>query len=195
MNQKIFHGNFNSEDLADQIENFLDLDHFDIYRTRSKDALNIQIRTAKHIRSGGKTAIGILLRDFEDGVIVNIGEQNLAGIATSIGISALSTILNPANLLHRIDDIAQDIESIQLEDHLLDIVIAAAESLGTGFALSDQFHRIKCSYCATANKPGKSNCIACGAPLGDEQLCSCKHCGFVYTGELPFCPNCKKKIS
>ena len=93
-----------------------------------------------------------------------------------------------------LDDIAQDIESLQLPDEIWQTVEEAAVAAGASLELSDRLRRAVCSYCNTANPVGESACIACGAPLGDVQPRTCLNCGFVVrTGETT-CPNCGKPI-
>ncbi len=65
--------------------------------------------------SGGQTALTVAVQTTEDGVIIEIGQQAWLGVAASIGHTALSALRNPFSLLGRLDDLAQDIENIQLK--------------------------------------------------------------------------------
>jgi len=44
---------------------------------------------------------------------VQVGQQDFLGVAASLGASALTVFRNPLGILGRLDDIAQDIESIR----------------------------------------------------------------------------------
>jgi RNA polymerase subunit RPABC4/transcription elongation factor Spt4 len=101
---------------------------------------------------------------------------------------------NPLNLLNRIDDIAQDIESMQLSDEAWKVLTANAKVMGSGYELSARLHRVMCQYCHTANEAGAPSCIACGAPLGDVQPTTCKNCGYVVFSSERICPNCTDSV-
>jgi hypothetical protein len=128
-------------------------------------------------------------------VAVQVGQQAWVAVAASLGFSALAALLNPWNLLGRLDDIAQDIESIQLKDEVWQTIDASARALGSGYELSDRLKRVVCEYCQVANPVGEAACIACGAPLGNAQPATCKNCGYVLSKTEKYCPNCGKPFS
>jgi hypothetical protein len=145
-------------------------------------------------QSGGNTALTITLQSIEDGVMVEIGEQAWMGVAASLGHTAISALRNPLSLLGRLDDLAQDIENIQLKEKVWQTIDRAMSTLGASHELSARFSRVTCEYCETANPLGEGSCIACGAPLGDAQPTTCHHCGFVVSIEEQICPNCSQKL-
>lgn len=106
----------------------------------------------------------------------------------------MSILNNPFNLLNRLDDIAQDIEGLQLVDEVWRVLEETARSLGATQQLSDRLRRVVCDYCGTANTVGEGRCIACGAPLGSVQPRTCKKCGFVVVPNEAICPNCKNRM-
>jgi hypothetical protein len=116
------------------------------------------------------------------------------GVAASLGTTALWAIRNPFSLLHRLDDLAQDIESFQLNEEVWNTIDGLAQSIGASTAISERLRRVTCEYCQTANPVGASNCIACGAPLGNIQPTTCPHCGYVVTKGESVCPNCGKPL-
>ena len=140
--------------------------------------------------SGGSTALTIYLEPVEDGVAVQVGEQAWLGIAASIGTTLLSLWRSPFNLIHRLDDIAQDVENIQISDQVWQVIENYAQMKGATFELSERLRRMKCEYCETANPVGEPRCIACGAPLGDVQPDTCPNCGYVIESGEKICPNC-----
>jgi predicted nucleic acid-binding Zn ribbon protein len=119
-----------------------------------------------------------------------LGEQEWLGIAASLGKTAISTLLNPINLLGRLDDIAQDISNLKLSEKVWQVINNVAKSVNSGQELSERFNRVSCQYCGSANPPGEPTCISCGAPLGKEQPKSCGNCGFIINPGERFCPNC-----
>lgn len=163
---------------------------------RLGDANKLVVQIATHDRpmSGGQTAVSVVLQRVEDGVSVQVGEQAFLGVAASLGVSAISVLRNPLSLLNRLDDIAQDIESLQLSDEVWRVLDGTARTLGASLELSERLKRITCTYCDTANPVGESRCIACGAPLGSSQPRTCRNCGFVVYHSEANCPSCKSKI-
>jgi hypothetical protein len=123
-----------------------------------------------------------------------MGQQTWLGVAASLGITALAALRNPFSLLGRLDDLAQDVESLRLQEQVWQVIDSTARSMGSGFELSERLKRISCLYCNTANPLEESHCIACGAPLGDIQPITCRNCGYVVNKKEKYCPNCKKPL-
>jgi len=136
----------------------------------------------------------ISLQTVEDGILVELGQQAWLGVAASLGQTALSALRNPFSLLSRLDDLAQDIESIQLNEKTWQVIESTVATLGASYALSEKLSRISCEYCGSANPLGEANCLACGAPMGDAHPTSCGNCGFVVAIEETICPNCNAKL-
>ena len=194
MDRKIFHGNFTPDDLASILLIHFNHGNLEVHKIGSEDRVAVQIRSTRHAQSGGQTAIGITLQQFDDGVVVSVGEQQWLGIAASLGFSALAAIKNPFNLLHRIDDIAQDFEYLQLTEDIWHVLSSNAKTIGSGYQLSERLKRVSCEYCQTANPVGAPSCEACGAPLGNSQPGTCNNCGYVLAQIDQNCPNCKRPV-
>jgi ribosomal protein L40E len=194
MNERVFHGNLTPEDLANALHAAFNHSNLYVQTVGSGDKLAVQIASRPNARSGGKTALTIHIRKVTDGVHVQIGKQAWMGIAASLGQTAFAALRNPLSLLNRLDDIAQDIENLQLDDDVWEVITQAAHAAGASHELSEKLKRLTCEYCNTANPVGAGNCIACGAPLGDVQPKTCLACGYVLTDEASVCPNCGEKI-
>ena len=194
MEQKAFHGDFSPNDLAEILLVHFNRGNLEVQKIGSDDSVTVQIRSKIDAKSGGQTAVGVFFQKFEDGVLISVGEQRWLGVAASLGVSALAAIKNPFSLLHRIDDIAQDLEYINLTEDIWRILSANAKLVGSGFQLSQRLKRIECGYCRTANLVGAPGCEACGAPLGDSQPATCSKCGYVLTKNEIKCPNCKQAV-
>jgi RNase P subunit RPR2 len=194
MDQKTFHGNLKPADLATALVAHFNRGNFRVQQFVQDDKVAVQIATIDQASSGGQTAMSVFMQKVEDGVMVQVGQQGWIGIAASLGLSALATLANPWNLLTRLDDVAQDIQSLQLRDEVMEVVDKTAQALGSGFELSSRLKRVVCSYCGVANPVGEPACVACGAPLGDRQPTTCRRCGFVIRLNETRCPNCGNPV-
>ena len=195
MVQKTYYGDFTPSDFTRSIIAQFHRGNLHVQQIGNGEKVVVQIATNDMSQSGGKTAIGISLQKVEDGVMVQVGKQVWFSIAASLGLSAISLLRNPLNILGRMDDIAQDIENLQLRDEIWDVIENTAKNLGSGFELSERIRRYVCDFCNTPNPIGQPDCIACGAPLGSIQPITCKNCGYVISRGEKYCPNCKKPIS
>ena len=193
METRIYHGKFNPADIAQNL-----VAHFsrgNLVVQQLGDGANLAVQIASRDRAyGGQTALSISLQTVADGVAVQVGQQAWGGVAADLGMTAIAALINPWNLLGRLNDIAQDVESINLREEVWQTIDAIARSLGSGFELSDRLKRVVCAYCQVPNPVGESNCIACGAPLGIVQPATCKNCGFILSQSEKFCPNCGKPV-
>jgi hypothetical protein len=195
MTTKIYHGNITAKTLAQAISTrFTDEDLLARY-SKNDNQYIVRIASRQHPQSGGKTSIGVVLQELEDGVAVKIGKQDWLGIAASLGISALTIRKNPFGLIGRLDDIAQDIENLSLDDKLWDLIDEVAATMNASQQLSERLRRAACDYCNTANPVGEPRCLACGAPLGDSQPTTCLKCGFVAAPGDLVCTNCGAKLA
>jgi hypothetical protein len=190
MNQRIYHGNISVANFASALQGQFQRGNYRVQQFGEQDKTIIQIGTREQAMSGGQTALSVILQKVEDGVSVQVGEQAWLGIAASLGTTAMSMLRNPWSLVNRLDDLAQDIENLQMPEDVWKILDATAQSLGATQQLSDRLRRLVCAYCDTANPVGASSCIACGAPLGSAQPTTCAKCGFVVVRGEKKCPNC-----
>jgi hypothetical protein len=190
MDQKVFHGTISPHDFAQTLVAEFNRGNYRVQQINYNEQLVVQIATDNYRHSGGQTALSITLRPIEDGVSVELGEQQWLGIAASLGMAAFTALANPVNLLFRLGDIAQDIESLQLKEEVWRVIDQTAVSIGGSLTMSERLRRIECVYCGTANPVGQPGCIACGAPLGDSHPTTCRKCGYVVSPGFIKCPNC-----
>jgi hypothetical protein len=192
MDIRTFHGTLTADDIADDLINNFNRKPYIARQFLSGDKSIIQIVTEPFPSSGGQTALTVTIQPVEDGVSVQIGKQEWFGVAASLGKTAISALHNPLSLLGRLDDLAQDIENLQLSEKVWAVIEGAAKMAGASFELSERLKRSVCVYCNTPNPLGEANCLACGAPLGDSQPVTCPNCGFVLKSTETTCPNCGK---
>lgn len=194
MERRILHGNIKPSDIAHALMAEFNRGNLHAQTIGQADKLAVQITTRMGSQSGGQTALTVSIQKVEDGIMIQIGQQAWLGVAASLGRTAFSALRNPFSLLGRLDDLAQDIENLQLQEMVLRTIDRAAAAAGASRELSERFQRIVCEYCKTANPLGEGSCIACGAPLGDVHPSTCPHCGFIITKDETICPNCRQKI-
>jgi RNase P subunit RPR2 len=195
MEQRIYHGILTPATLANALSAQYNRGNLQTQLYGRDNHLIVQIATRRLRQSGGLTALTVDIEQVEDGVMIKVGEQDWLGVAASLGWSAIATALNPINLLTRLDDIAQDVSSLQMKEQVWRVIDSAARASGASQELSRRLKRMVCEYCNTANPVGQPSCIACGAPLGDIQPTTCAKCGFIVTRAEKYCPNCKTKLA
>jgi hypothetical protein len=194
MEQRIYHGQITPKDVAQALMGEFNRGNFKAQTFGNDKNLTVQITTNDWLRSGGQTALSVTLHQVEDGVAVQIGKQAWLGVAASLGQTLLTAWHHPWNVIGRLDDLAQDIQSIQLTDEVTQLIDETFRSARATFELSERLRRTECAYCATANPIGASHCIACGAPMGGNQPRTCSNCGFVIKENESRCPNCGRQL-
>lgn len=192
--QRIFHGTLAPSDFARALLGAFNRGNLRTQQYGTNREIIVQIASKDTSTSGGSTALTIALRSIEDGVLVEMGKQSWFGIAASLGQTAFWALRNPWNLLGRLDDLAQDIENLQLSEEAWNVLENTALAAGASFELSEKLRRTTCEYCLTANPVGEPTCIACGAPMGKSQPRTCRNCGFVVKSLDKICPNCGKNL-
>lgn len=190
MEPKIYHGTLTPVDIGQALTARYNRSNLRAQQFRSEDKVIVQIATPQGARSGGQTALTISIHPVEDGVAVMCSKQAWLGVAASLGTTAFHVLRNPWNLLGRLDDLAQDIENIQLVEDVWATIDMVARAKGASFELSERLKRLTCSYCGTAVPVGEPSCLACGAPMGSAQPTTCQKCGFVLREGETICPNC-----
>jgi len=190
MDQRIFHGNLKPADVAQALLAEFNRGNLRAQILGQSDNLAVQIGTRPGASSGGQTALTVTVQKAPDGVLIQVGEQEWFSVAASLGWTAFAALRNPFNLINRLDDIAQDVENLQLNEHIWQVITQAAQAAGASHELSERLSRLTCEYCGIANPVGEGACIACGAPMGKSQPGTCSNCGFVVKPNEARCPNC-----
>ncbi len=195
MDRRVFHGEITPTDVAQALMAEFNQGNLQTQLLGSSENLTVQIASPQWARSGGRTALSVNIQQHEDGVMVQVGEQQWLGVAASLGQTAIAALINPFNLLGRLDDVAQDVSNLQLTEKIWQVVGAVARTKGASQQLSERLSRLTCEFCGAANPVGEASCVACGAPLGKLQPKTCQKCGFVLKGEERFCPNCGQEAN
>ncbi len=190
MKEKIYHGEIQPQTFARALIAEFNDENIRTQQINTEEGIIVQIATRANRRSGGKTTLTVSFTKVEDGLSVRVGDQSVFGVAASLGRTAFSAARNPLSLLGRLDDIAQDIESLQMDERVWELIAEVAASINASLELSERLRRVVCDYCETPNPVGEASCVACGAPLGDVQPTTCRHCGFVVRSDEIDCPRC-----
>jgi hypothetical protein len=192
MEQRIFHGNLTPNTVAQALVAQFNRGNLRAHILGDANALHVQIATRADAASGGQTGLSVNIQKVSDGVMVSISDQAWLGVAADMGHTIISAFQNPWNLLGRLDDIAQDVESLQITEKVWQVVAAAAKAAGASTQISERLRKSTCEFCGTGNEINAGSCVACGAPLGNNQPRTCMSCGFVILRDEKSCPNCKK---
>jgi hypothetical protein len=194
MEQRIYHGNMTPTDIGQALLTYFNRGNLRTQTVGNDKEMRIQIATRPGAASGGETAVTVQLKTVEDGIVVSVSEQAWLGVAASMGQTVIATLINPWNLLNRLDDLAQDVENLQIHEKVWEVIASVAQAHNVSTQISERLQRLECLYCGTANPVGEGSCIACGAPLGSIQPRTCLVCGFVVLRGEHNCPNCGKLI-
>lgn len=190
MDQKVYHGNLTPGDVVRGLTGRFHRGNMRVQVFGDERRSVLQIATSSRPVAGGPTELNVIIQKVEDGVSIQVGQQNYLGVAASLGASAFAVFRNPLNILGRLDDITADIESLRMTEEVWHAVEDMAQAVSASTELSARLRRVACDYCNTANPPGEPHCIACGAPLGDIQPRTCRRCGFIVRKDEKTCPNC-----
>jgi len=194
MEQRIFHGDMNPSDLAEALLAYFNRGNLRTQIVGNDREMRVQIATRPGAASGGETAVTVQLKTIDDGIVVTVSEQAWLGVAASMGQTVIATLINPWNLLGRLDDLAQDVENLQIHEKVWQVIASVAQSHRASTQISERLQRLECLYCGTANPVGEASCVACGAPLGNIQPRTCVACGFVLLRGERNCPSCGKLV-
>jgi hypothetical protein len=194
MEQRIYHGDMTPTDLAEALLAFFNRGNLRTQTIGNNDELRVQIATRPGASSGGETAVTVQLKKVDDGIAVSVSDAAWLGVAASMGQTVIATLMNPWNLLNRLDDLAQDVESLQIHEKVWQVIASVAQTHRASTQISERLQRLECLFCGTANPVGEGNCIACGAPLGNIQPRTCAVCGFIVLRGESNCPSCGKPV-
>jgi len=193
--KRTYHGNIVPQDIGRALVAEYDHGNMQAQIVGDDQRIVVQIASRTFRESGGQTAMTVVLEKIEDGVMVQLGDQQWFGVAASMGQTALSALRNPLTLLGRLDDLAQDITSIQLAESIWKTIGRSAEAAGAGYQISERLRRTECAYCGVAAPVGEPSCPACGGPMGTAQPKACLQCGFVPFAGARQCPKCGAKMT
>ena len=188
--QRTYHGDIAPVEMAAALVAAFNQGNMQAQQVGEGDKVMVQIAVRRGAQSGGRAAMSVTIQRHEDGVSVALGQHEWLGAAASLGQTALSTLMNPWNIISRLDDIAQDVTSLTLSEKVWEAVEKFARAAGVTKTLSERLQSVACPFCGTANKVGAPECVNCGGPLGDYQPLACPKCGNVMPPKSKFCANC-----
>ena len=190
MDQRIFHGAISPQDMADALVAAFNHGNLSAQKVGQGDSITVQIASRPGARSGGRVGLTLTIQKHADGIAVALGQEDMLGVAASLGKTAFFALQNPLGLLGRLDDIAQDVGSLTLKDNVWAAVEKFAQTSKATKTLSARLQSVTCPYCGAANKVGDADCVNCGGPLGESQPIACPKCGNVMPPKSQFCGSC-----
>ena len=141
-----------------------DTDSFDVFSDFHDEAtISAKITSQTDFGRGSRTSIYVYAKKQNNDLLVTVSDQEWSSIASSLGTTLLSAAINPINLLHRLDDLAVDVQNIQLSDRVKTFVKEFKQHK-SDLAI-EEIDRYSCKYCKSKNEPKSTHCRACGAPL------------------------------
>ncbi|HOT91713.1 MAG TPA: zinc ribbon domain-containing protein [Anaerolineae bacterium] len=193
--QRLYHGKINAEDMARAL-----VLRFDQGETRAqwvrgeggRAVLQIQNRSVE--RGDPNTAVTVHITPTSTGVTVAVSEQQWLGVAADLAKTGVKGWLNPLRLLDELDDIARNVRWLGLRAEVWRAVDEYCRSQGSGRGTAAAFQTVLCPYCDTPNPIGAYICQACGGPLAEVQPTVCPNCGFLNEPEASLCVNCGTRI-
>jgi hypothetical protein len=190
MEQRSFHGEIDPDNLAQALVAAFNQGNLIAQQMGAGEKVMVQIARRRGAQSGGNVSLAITIQKHADGVTVAQSEKEWLGVAASLGQTALSALQNPWNILNRLDDLAQDVTSLQLTEKVWEVVEKIARTANVTKTISERLQAVACPYCGAANELKAPNCVSCGGPLGDVQPTGCPKCGNVMPPKSKFCANC-----
>lgn len=190
MEQRSYHGDLTPDDLARALLAAFDQGNLMAQQVGRGEKTLVQIAKRRGAQSGGNVSLTVTIQRNADGVTVAVGEAEWLGVAASLGQTALSTLMNPWNIINRLDDLAQDVSSLNLSTQVWEAVEKFAQTTRATKTISERLQAVACPYCGAANELKAPNCVSCGGPLGDVQPAACPKCGNVMPPRSKFCGNC-----
>lgn len=191
---KTYYGDFDLNDFVRFLAASFRDENLDVRLTRSGEKSLVRFVSSRFARSGGQFGLNVILTPFEDGVKVSVQDPEALGVAASLGKTAIVTLINPRNLFARLDDVAQDLENITLDDSVVKIIDVYMKEHHLSLRLSERLSRSVCEYCQSTNAYGVSNCVSCGAPMGAVQIKTCSACGYGMPVDAVRCSECGKRF-
>ncbi len=116
METKTYHGKLTPGDIGRALVAEFDHGNLQANLIESPERVLVQIASRTFRSSGGQTSLTVTLEKIEDGVMVQVGDQQMLGVAADLGATALSALRNPINLIGRLNSLAEDINALQLSD-------------------------------------------------------------------------------
>ena len=191
MQQKTYHGKISPQDLANALVGRFTGD--DMAAVVSGQGASLIVNISSSGWEGGRTALAVGLSTVADGVMVTVGDQNILGVAADLVQTGLSALHNPLTLIGEIDDVARNVERLNLPQLVWETVDHYCQSVGAG--LTPEPTTVTCPYCGVLSPIGTGQCPACGAPLGRFQPITCPQCGKLLPADLKYCTRCGASLA
>ena len=195
MDERTFRGNITPGDLADALVAQFNRGDYRAQKAGRGAQMVVQIATQRGRRGEPDTAVAVTITPTSDGVKVSMGDPEWLGVAADLVQTGLGALLNPWSLVHKVDDVARNVQDLSLPQQVWGAVDQYARTVGARPKLAPEPVAVTCPFCRTANAIGEARCIACGAPLGDAQPVRCPSCNRLLPAGTTQCPQCGAQLA
>ncbi|NDJ52728.1 MAG: zinc ribbon domain-containing protein [Chloroflexi bacterium] len=169
MSERTYTGKISAVGLADNLIHTFTTGHLMArYRVREQQFVDLQIRSRESDRGGQwRTVLTMTFTQRTDGIHVDIADHNWVGSATDLLSEGARSFRNPMRLLGRLNDVVEDVQTLQLPQQVWLAIEAYVEKALLNPDLPQDY--VVCPYCNTPNEIGVLVCPACGGSLADVQ--------------------------
>lgn len=186
MEQRTYHGKITPDELAQALAARFNSDDMSASVSGDEDKLLVSISSSGW--QGGKTALPVGISAVSGGVLVTVGQHDVLGVAADLVQTGLAALVNPMTVIGEIDDVARNVERLNLPRLVWETVDHYASSVGAG--LTPDPVAVICPYCGVQSPIGQPKCESCGASLATVQPITCSRCGKLLAADLKFCTRC-----
>lgn len=186
MEQRTYHGKITPDELAQALTARFDGDDLSATVTGEEGKLLVSISSSGW--QGGRTALQVGLSAVSSGVLVTVGEHDVLGVASDLLQTGLAALVNPMSVIGEMNDVARNVERLELPRLVWETVDHYASSVGAG--LTPDPVVVTCPYCGVDSPIGVTKCSSCGASLASAQPLTCGRCGKILPADLKFCTRC-----
>lgn len=187
MEQRTYHGKITPEELAQALTARFSGD--DLSATVAGEEGRLLVSISSSGWQGGRTALQVgLSAVVSGGVLVTVGEHDVLGVASDLLQTGLAAMVNPLTVIGEMNDVARNVERLQLPKLVWETVDHYASSVGAG--LTPDPVVVTCPYCGVDSPIGVTKCSSCGASLASAQPLTCAKCGKILPATLKYCTRC-----
>ena len=130
MEQRTYHGKITTREVAEALLGRFHGDDMSVAMSGDDDKIMLNISSAGW--QGGRTALAVGLSQVSAGVMVTVGEHSLLGVAADLLQTGLGALRNPLTIIGEIDDVARNVERLNLPAQVWETVDHYARSVGAG---------------------------------------------------------------
>ncbi|MBU0495568.1 MAG: zinc ribbon domain-containing protein [Chloroflexi bacterium] len=195
MSERKYRGNVTPGDLAEALVNQFNRGDYRAAKSGRGTQAVVQISTNRRMRGEPDTAVSVTITPTPEGVHVSMGDPQWLDIAADLVQTGIGALLNPWSLVREVDDVARNVQDLNLPQEVWQAIDQYAKTVGSRPALLPEPTSVTCPYCRSGNAIGEGRCENCGAPLGDAQPVRCPSCQRLLAAGTSQCPQCGERLA